>query len=310
MKRYLSVCLSLLISILVWLLSNLSETATLIVSVPMVAHSNIVGHSDTSVDSAPVTALVSGSGFSLVGLKMRSRRTVHVNIDPNDIHTREGDFFTISSNALLRYSHELFGNSVTVQSFITENLRLRFKAEIYKTVPVVPITVFSYKSQYMAYGELQFSPDSVKVYGDPHRLESVDCVYTDPVSQVNIDQNVQGVVHIDAPAGLRLSDSSVKYSQDVVRYVEVVSKAPVNVRNVPQGHNLTPFPSTVDVTYRLVFPVSGNPASVISFYVDYEDFTSSIGGKCVVKAERVPDSVIALDIYPPACDCIENVHNR
>ena len=70
MKRSLPIVLAVLASLMIWLISNLSETTSDIVSVQVVAHSNIVGHSDDADESTTIAAVVSGSGFALLRLTM------------------------------------------------------------------------------------------------------------------------------------------------------------------------------------------------------------------------------------------------
>ena len=80
--------LAVVASIAIWLIGNLSRETTGLVSVPVVAHSSIVGRSEAAMESVQVTANVTASGFRLLGLSLRRNRPVAVQMDPGDFHHR------------------------------------------------------------------------------------------------------------------------------------------------------------------------------------------------------------------------------
>ena len=305
MKRSVAVTLAVLASLIIWIISNLSEETSDTVSAQVVAHSNIVGHSNVSGESVTIAAVVSGSGFSLLRLALNRNKIVDVSFEPDDLVNREGDFYTISDNSLFKYTSQIFGPSVSVKSFLSHTVTFRFLKENYKKVPVVPVTLISCRAQYMPYGEMTISQDSVMVYGDPVRLESVDKVMTRRILHREVWRSLHGEVELECPAGMRLSQDKVTYSQEITRYVEYSTTASVWVKNLPSGKNLTIFPEAVHVTYRFVFPISGTPAQNVSFYVDYNEFANSLGGKCMVHAENLPDVAIDWQCSPQMCDCVE-----
>ena len=108
-------------------------------------------------------------------------------------------------------------------------------------------------------------------------------------------------------AGVRLSDSEVSYALDVTRYVEIRREVKVGTRNVPAGRDLTVYPSVVDVVFRCIFPLASDPTEGISFYVDYNDFASSINGRCVPRDSGLPSTVIDYSVDPKVLECIESL---
>ena len=305
MKRSVSILLALLASLFIWLVANLSETTSDIVSVRVLAHSNLVGHSNVSGESVTVTAAVSGSGFSLLKLALSSKRTVNLNVDPADLVHRDGDFYAISDNSLFKYASELFGPSVSVKSFLSHSLIFRFLQESYKRLPVYPVSFITCQDQYMLYGEMSLSQDSVYVYGDPVRLESLDKILTRQIVHKDVNHSLHGVVALETPAGMRLSQNEITYSQNVSRFVEYSTLVNVGVKNLPAGKQLTVFPSVAKVTYRFIFPISGAPAQNTSFYIDYQEFSTSLTGKCMIRVESLPDVALDWECSPQFCDCVE-----
>lgn len=289
----------------IWLIGNLSHETTGLVSVPVTAHSSIIGRSEVAMESVQVTANVTASGFRLLGLSLRGNRSVDVQIDPDHLRHTEGDFFTISANNLVRYTDAIFGAQTKAQ-FASDFITVRFAPESYKKVPVVPVRQLRFREQYMATGEMRLVPDSVLIYGNPSRIAGIDQVLTRQISRHDVDRSLHGKVNLEIPAGTRLSAKEISYSLDVSRYVGITEKVKVRVRNVPEGKLLSVYPSTVDVNFRFIFPISGNPAGSAVFYVDYNEFAASIGGKCMVRAEGLPEMTISWEADPQFCDCVES----
>lgn len=305
MKRSSSFILAVVASIAIWLIGNLSQETTSLVSIPVVAHSSIVGRSQAATESVQVTANVTASGFRLLRLSLHRRRPVSVRIDPDHFRHEEGDFFSVSANNLVRYTDAIFGTGTKAQ-FASDYITVRFAPEAYKKVPVVAVNQIRFREQYMAVDELRLSPDSVLVYGLPSRISGINQVLTRQISGYDVDRSLHGTVRLETPAGTRLSETEASYSLDVSRYVGIVRTVPVRVRNVPEGKILSVYPSSVEVNFRLRFPVSGNPAASASFFVDYNEFASSIGGKCMVQAEGLPEMTLSWESNPQFCDCVES----
>ena len=109
MKEYGAFGLALLASVIIWLTSNMSQQADVLVSMPVSIHSSLVGYSDVSMESIQVTANVSGSGFTLLGLQLGRHKTVPLTVDEQELKMTGRELFEISSTALLGHGNEIFG---------------------------------------------------------------------------------------------------------------------------------------------------------------------------------------------------------
>ena len=305
MKSYVHFLLALLASLAVWTVMNLTRQSTDVETLSIVAHSNIEGRREVAYQDVDVTAVCTSTGFRLLGLASRKNRPVDVFFDSSQLEYKEGDFFVIPGDAIYRASAEIFGAGVSVTSLLSGSLLVRFLPENSKKVPVRPVSAISYAPQYMALGEMSISPDSVLVYGEPARLESVECVYSGTISHSDVKRSVRGSVKLSVPGGTRLSESRMFYSQEVTRYVEVQKVLPVASEGVPEGRVFLVYPSDVRATLRYVFPRSGAAAAVPSLFVSYEEFASSLTGRCVVHSGPLPQGVISFTIDPEVCECVE-----
>lgn len=305
MRRWVGLILCVLLSFLIWLVYNLSQTYSKIVSVPVVAESNIEGRARRSSSEMTVSAMVNAPGFRLLSLSSKSSKPVLVEFAPEDLKHAEGDYFTVSVKNLIKYVGPIFGDAVALESFLSGDLQFKFATENHKKVPVKPVQIISFRPQYMALEDMKTIPDSVVIYGDPARLEGIETVFTKPVTKKDLRAGIHGNVKLQVPAGVRLSHKEVVYSLEVNRYVEVSTTAKVVTRHAPAGKRLTILPSTVSVSFRCVFPMSINPVDRSEFYVDYREFEESLTGRCVVHCDGLPDGVISYTVDPEVCECTE-----
>ena len=304
MKNWVKFLLCVLLSAGFWLTLNLSRGYVAIVSVPVVAVSNIEGRAAQSTSEATATAQVQASGFRHFALGRKHKRAVRVEFAATDFRHTQGEWFTISNASLYRYASQIFGDDVSVEAFISEDLSFSFPEEGFRRVPVQPVLDISYEPQFMALGPMTLQPDTVLVYGDPARLKKLDQILTKPLELHDLRSSVHGKVRLEAPTGVRLSHTEAIYSMEVTRYVEVRSEVKIGARNVPARTNLAILPSTATVVFRCIFPTSSDPASDAQFYIDWRDFSSSRTGRCMVRCDGLGSNVIDYTVTPEVFDCV------
>lgn len=304
MRRWSSILLALLASASIWFVHNLSREAVAVVSVPVVAQSDIDGRAEFSYDEISVAARCSASGFELLRLE-RQRKPSVVFFAEDELKYVGGDSYSIPESKLMEKASRIFGKGVNVLAITGKSVECRFAKESCKKVPVEPVQNLLFRRQYMSLTPFVLTPDSVTVYADPQRLGSIERVLTRTISKSDIHSTLRGAVELDCPMGTRLGRSSVEYTMEVSRYVEISSRAELTVRNVPYGRELIIIPSTVDVSFRCPFPLNEDPREDSRFYVDYRDFAASISGTIPVRYSGVPSDVISVTIKPEFCDCLE-----
>ena len=304
MKRWVQFLLCVLLSAGFWLVLNLSQNYVAIVSMPVIAGSNIEGRAAVSTSEATVTAQVGASGFQHLFLARQHKRPVQVTFSAADFRHDNGEWYSIANANLYRYADQLFGDGVSVESFISEDPSFSFPEETYKKVPVLPVLSLSFEPQYMAQTPMSLQPDSVLLYGEPSRLDNIDYVQTKPMELRDLRSSVHGKVRLESPSGIRLSHDEAIYSMEVTRYVEIRSEVKVGTRHVQSGVDLAVLPSTATVVFRCAFPTTCTPASTASFYIAYRDFAGSRTGRCVARADGVPPQVIDYTVSPEVFDCL------
>lgn len=304
MKKWTAFIVCLLLSASIWLIHNLSQTHSSIVSQEVVAESSIEGRAARSSDAVTMAARVSASGFRLLMIGLR-RGAVTVRFAPEDLSPVEDDFFRISAPHLLRYATDIYGQGAKVEAFLFDNASFRFIQEYHRRLPVRAVCLPSFRPQFTQVAPLSVKPDSVLVYGPAEVLEALDEVYTSTISLSDLHGNVHGEVRLETPSGTRLSENKAAYAMEVSRYVEISTDAPVSVRNLPSGTSLMVYPSTVKATFRCVFPLINDPRGLVDFYVDYGEFAHSITGRCMIHCSSLPKGVFSCVLSPDVAECAE-----
>ena len=297
--------LALLLAFSVWLIHNLSLRYNDYLSMPVVAKCNLDGHAAVSSDKCDVAARCRATGYNILanGFKRNGRAKV-VEFNPSHVRLVKDDLYYILPSDLQEYAHLIYGDDVSVEHFVSDTLFFHFPFEDHKKVPVQLVTSISLMPQYMIAGETEVKPDSVTIYGERYKLESISKVFTSPVKVYDLSEDLIGVVDIEKVRGVRMSSDQVQFSMDVSRYVEIVRSFPVTAVNVPADKQLNIYPSTVTVTFRSAFPLAEDPSESAGFYVDYNDFVRSRNGKCSVYISRRPKGLITYEVEPSMLECV------
>lgn len=301
--------LALLLAFCIWVSHNLSLQYSSLVSVPVIAESNIDGRAAESSNTVAIVARCRTTGYRLLSKNRSSKhKTLKVFFSPDDLHYDSEDMFYITGNELGGYINEIFGDNVQLESFISSKVQFKFPEESHKTVPVQALSIVSFKPQYMASGQMTMTPDSVIVYGEPLHLQNIDRVYTETIKLESLSSVAHGVAKLEVPKGnVRLSAQEVSYSLDVSRYVEISKDIRVGMKNVPAGKDMSVYPSEARVVFKCEFPMTFDPTERVSFYVDYNDFSNSINGRCVPRANGLSEGILDYVIEPQVFECIENL---
>ena len=296
--------LALLLAFSIWIIHNLSLKYNDYLTVQVAAKCSIDGHSAVASNTCDVVARGRATGYKVLKFNAPGRRKpVTVDFSPSVMKHMEGDLYYVTSDALQEYTHLIYGSGVSIEYFVSDTLFYRFPLVNSKKVPVHPVASLTYDSQYMSDGQMDITPDSVYVYGEPHRLETISQVYTRPIKYSMLNSNVSGVVELEKMRGISFSENQVRYSLDVVRFVEMTSVVPVRCINVPSDKMLMVYPSSVNVVLKCVYPLPVRFENQPHIYVDFNDFLKSVSGKCPVRMVDMGSGIIEVDIEPVYVEC-------
>ena len=304
MRHWIGFILCLLLSGAFWFVNVLSKETTDFVSTSILVSSNLENRAHWASGETVITAKCEATGFRLLSIQLR-RKPAHVFIDASDIYCKDGDLYAITAQNLESYVPNIFGSPVNVISFADNEYSFRFDVEKSRKVPVSVNQMTTFRPQYMALKDMMVFPDSVYIYGDERVMSHIDMIHTKQIMLSDLRSNVHGVIGLEVPYGIRVSAQEVEYSLEVTRFVEIHSTVKIGTRNVPDDVHFIVLPSTAEVLFNCVFPVESDPGAEADFYVDYDEFSRSRSGKCLVHCGNSPKGVIQYRINPEVCDCIE-----
>ena len=305
-REWIIVGLSVVLAFLVWFLVNLSGEYSGTISVPVVAQCNIEGFGTESSNTVLVSARCRTEGFRLVReYSRRERKVVKVKFNRADLRQTAPGVYCVIGGAKNSYVDQFFGEDAKVEAFITDTLRFVFPVENHKKVPIeVPLSV-SCRSQYMQSGPFRTIPDSMTVYGPQERLDAVEKVTTGRLTLTDLNSSQHGLLKVNPIKGIRLLSDEISYELPVTRYVELAASVPVEVMNAPAGRALQVYPPSAQVYLRCSFPIAKDPLTSFKLYVDWNDFSSSLTGRCAPRVRHVPAGVLEYRVEPEVFDCIE-----
>jgi len=302
-RDYIALALSLLAAMLVWLIHNLSLDYSDIAQCTILAECNIDGYSEIADTPNEIAARCDMPGFSMIYFKRTAHVPTRILFAKEDMHYKSNEIFYMTSSDLNKYFHEIFGEQAHLEYFVTDTVYFRFTKVNYKKVPVIPVTDISFKAQFMSKGDIAIIPDSVLVYGTDDQLATVSKISTKQITLHNVSSEEYGETELEIPSGLRLSNKDVEYSLQAVRYTEHSVTLPVRMYGAPTGYDVHIIPSTAQVRVRTIFP---SETSFEKAYVgiSFDDFSSSISGKCTGDVKGLESEVLYCDITPEVFECL------
>lgn len=293
--------LALLLAFSTWLIHKLSLNYSVYLTVEVVADSNLEGRSNHSSGATEIMAKCRTTGWRILYAQMKREELVYVKFPSSAFQHDSDEKYFISTDKLHEYVDQIFGSSVAVEYFVTDQVYFKFPEETFKRVPVKAVSSLSFEDQYMASTPLIITPDSITVYGDKMHLDALEYVTTSTITHTSVNQDFSGMISLVPINGMRLSVDEVYYEMDVTRYLEVVIKnALVSIVNSPAGKEYIADPAEVDVTLKVEFPLKDNPQKDVGLVADYNDWKNSLSGKTPLKPMTLPLGVIRYEIDPVA----------
>ncbi len=298
--------LALLLAFSIWLIHNLSLKYNDYLTSTVIAQCNLEGHANMSINRGEIVARCRATGYHVLTSHIRANHNKPVTVDfnPSVMRHKRDDLFYVLSSDLTEYAHLIYGEGVTLEYFVSDTVFFRFPEVDHKKIPVIPVYTISFADQHMCEGQLKVVPDSVTLYGETHRLESIDKVFTNHIKYTSLSSDIQGVVGLENVKGVRMSVNQVHYLLDVTRYVEITRSLPVKVVNLPADKRLHVFPSQATISAKFTFPLVAGDYENLDLEVDYNDFAGSLSGKCPVKLASSPKGLISYDMDPIAVNCV------
>ena len=307
-KEWAVFLLSLFLACAVWFIHSMSLRYTVPVKFRVSIVTDLEGYAPEAVSGDVLVAGVTGTGFTIVGLRhsASSVRGVNLKVSGSKLTAVAGqpNLFEASPRELGEELYQALGAKVTINSYDTDRLTFKLTPRRHRKVPVVLQSEIYCKSQYMTASDIRLTPDSVAVYGDAAIIDNVAYVESEPVSEFNVDAPITGKVRLKPINGVEMSASQVEYHIDIVRYVELSAEVEFSPLGGPEGEHMLINPSSGTVRYRIPYNLASGEVNPPAFVVYYSDFAASRSGAVVPALYSAPEGMLSYELDPPAVECM------
>ena len=151
--------------------------------------------------------------------------------------------------------------------------------------------------------EIRLDPDSVTVYAPENLLNSINTVYTSPLSIKGVTDTLTQQVSLQKIKGAKFVPATNAVSVYVDMYSEKKVEVPVVGLNFPPGKALRTFPSKVQVFFQVGLK-NFSSVSADDFFIglSYDELIKNDDDQIELKLKKSPDHVGHIKIVPPAVD--------
>jgi YbbR domain-containing protein len=193
--------------------------------------------------------------------------------------------YYVKTSSLLPKISAQIGTECTITSIKPDTLFFAFDRIISKKVPVIPDLGINTERQYFVKGKISVTPDSVKITGPKHLLDTMNCVRTLYRKFSGLNRTIKRTVGIYTSKQYTVSDRSAAITIQVEQFTEAEAKVRVKVLNAPQALDVKIFPDAVKVTGLVA----------ISDYRRFQDLPFDVVLD-VAKADLVKEKRLPLEI--------------
>jgi hypothetical protein len=170
-------------------------------------------------------------------------------------------------------------------------------------IPVIPPDEINFKPGYDQAGEWVIEPDSVWVYGTSKKVNALNGLSIQPLSQETVDNNIEEKVKLLPIDQIRFETESVLIKTSVKRFTEKSIDAFINIKNLPDSLSIKLFPQSLKVTFLvLVDKAESVSAADFKFSCDYGQAQSKDENSLEVFMEMKPEGVSKVRWKPKKVD--------
>jgi hypothetical protein len=197
-------------------------------------------------------------------------------------------------------------NDIQILDISPDTLFFRFSEMVTKKVGIKHNIVNFPKifaKQYMFNGEISFIPDSIIVSGPNSILDTLNCVFTEPLNINNLNDSLERTCLLERIDQVVFSSKKVNLLIPVDKFTELSYLVDINHKNVPDSLVLKTFPNSVRITCRVTLSYYDRVSpEMFEPYVDYNDIEKSISSKLKILIQDVPEYIHSLTLYPSSVE--------
>jgi hypothetical protein len=287
------------LSLLFWIITKLSNT-----------YSSSVEFKINFVDIPPLVVLeqdvvskmkvdITASGFQLLVYHF-FKDDINVSIENADYGGNLAEIDLMDQKFSLQ--KQLYQNAI-LNRVSPPQLNFSFGKLKRLKIPVIPPDEINFKPGYDQAGEWAIEPDSVWVYGTSKKVNALNGLSIQPLSQETVDNNIEEKVKLLPIDQIRFETESVLIKTSVKRFTEKSIDAFINIKNLPDSLSIKLFPQSLKVTFLvLVDKAESISAADFKFSCDYGQAQSKDENSLEVFMEMKPEGVSKVRWKPKKVD--------
>lgn len=287
------------LSLLFWIITKLSNT-----------YSSSVEFEINFVDIPPLVVLEQGvvskmkvnitaSGFQLLVYHF-FKDYINVSIENADYGGNLAEIDLMDQKFSLQ--KQLYQNAI-LNRVSPPQLNFSFGKLKRLKIPVIPPDEINFKPGYDQVGEWVIEPDSVWVYGTSKKVNALNGLSIQPLSQETVDSNIEEKVKLLPIDQIRFETESVLIKTSVKRFTEKSIDAFINIKNLPDSLSIKLFPQSLKVTFLvLIDKAESISAADFKFSCDYGQAQSKDENSLEVFIEMKPEGVSKVRWKPKKVD--------
>lgn len=287
------------LSLLFWIITKLSNT-----------YSSSVEFEINFVDIPPLVVLeqdvvskmkvnITASGFQLLVYHF-FKDYINVSIENADYGGNLAEIDLMDQKFSLQ--KQLYQNAI-LNRVSPPQLNFSFGKLKRLKIPVIPPDEINFKPGYEQAGEWVIEPDSVWVYGSSKKVNALNGLSIQPLSQETVDNNIEEKVKLLPIDQIRFETESVLIKTSVKRFTEKSIDAFINIKNLPDSLSIKLFPQSLKVTFLvLVDKAESISAADFKFSCDYGQAQSKDENSLQVFMEMKPEGVSKVRWKPKKVD--------
>ena len=190
------------------------------------------------------------SGFEFLYYRFKSPI---IDIDLENFYVEGKKDIVIPKVELMGLVSSQLNTNLTIRNLPNDQFVVSLDAIIFKKIPIVAKTIFTYKDGFRSLDSLKIEPDSVLVAGPASYLDEMSFVETTLISQDNIDKTFSQLTALVGHENAKVSidPMEVSISVNVAEFTQKKMVVPIELTNVPQGTIVKLIPTTVTVTFNV-----------------------------------------------------------
>ncbi|HET8808958.1 MAG TPA: YbbR-like domain-containing protein [Flavobacteriaceae bacterium] len=275
-------------SLLIWILVQFSKTYQEAVRIP-VEYSQIP--KDKIIDDKPVflDIRLEESGFRIAWFSL-FKNDLKIDLTKLDSNGEELVYNVENHSQEIRQQLDLNPEEVV---FMEETLKIPYQQKTVKTVPVLSQIQVDFQPGYASNDSLRISPDSITISGAKNKVDSIKSLKTIYLELKKVNGPVSGSIAIDTSGigEITFYENKVNYSLQVEKFTEGKIQVPINVTNAPEGMEITIFPKTLTVIFKVSLEnykdISKSDFRVVCDYRELEEGQSFFIPKVLKKPEKI-----------------------